>query len=166
MNNQQWSLLAKRFYEFKNEADPLGFYVPELEGMERSLLECCPFGGHEEFIKQVKDMAEDKVNYFGYRKNRIDVEAVQIGEIDTKALSIKIIGGYSPEWLDSSIKSKTIMFVDDKLVVNGLSRNYEVHVGDYVCYLPDGQLLVYAPDVFEANFEKAETYARVQQNVA
>ena len=43
MKSLEWSLLAAKFYNFKNEAVQYGFYVPELAHMEESLELMRPF---------------------------------------------------------------------------------------------------------------------------
>ena len=58
MTRLEWCYLVKKFYEFKNTADPLGFYVPELRGMEDSLMKCRPFGEDKAAMKRVKELVE------------------------------------------------------------------------------------------------------------
>ncbi len=59
MTSLEWCYLAKKFYEFKNAADPLGFYVPELRGMEESLKKCRPFGDDKAAMERVYNLIED-----------------------------------------------------------------------------------------------------------
>lgn len=42
MKNLDWIQLESKFYDFLAVASRLGFYVPELRQMERSLWECQP----------------------------------------------------------------------------------------------------------------------------
>lgn len=58
MTNLEWCYLTKKFYEFKNAADPLGFYVPELRGMEESLMKCRPFGEDKATMERVEELIE------------------------------------------------------------------------------------------------------------
>jgi hypothetical protein len=53
MNNLQWMNLSRAFYDFFCEARQYGFYVEELEKMEKSIFEMNPYkhlsaGGNNE----------------------------------------------------------------------------------------------------------------------
>lgn len=47
MNNLDWTMLTKRFYDFMFEARKYDFYTPELDKMEDSLFKMRPYKGDE-----------------------------------------------------------------------------------------------------------------------
>ena len=47
-------------------ADKLGFYVPELQQMERSLEECRPFAADEDILAKVRNLSEKKLPQFDF----------------------------------------------------------------------------------------------------
>ena len=53
MTSLEWNLLAEKFYAFKYEADKIGFYTPETNGMERSLSMMRPYPGDNEYAKEL-----------------------------------------------------------------------------------------------------------------
>jgi len=58
MTSLEWCELAEKFYAFKTIATPLGFYVPEMAGMEDSLYKCRPFAKDEDAEEKVKTLHE------------------------------------------------------------------------------------------------------------
>lgn len=61
MTNLEWNVLAAKFYEFKNEANKFGFYVPELNNMEQSLEVMCPFRKTQDVQEKVETGLENHV---------------------------------------------------------------------------------------------------------
>ena len=51
MSDLDWQDLKVRFYDYFYAAKRLGFYVPELEQQEKSLIECCPHLKKEDDMK-------------------------------------------------------------------------------------------------------------------
>ena len=51
MSNLDWEDLQRRFYDYFYTARRLGFYVPELQQQEKSLMECCPYPQGKDDVK-------------------------------------------------------------------------------------------------------------------
>ena len=51
MSNLDWEDLQRRFYDYFYTARRLGFYVPELQRQEKSLMECCPYPRRKDDVK-------------------------------------------------------------------------------------------------------------------
>ena len=51
MSDLDWEDLQRRFYDYFYAARRLGFYVPELQRQEKSLMECCPYPKKEDDMK-------------------------------------------------------------------------------------------------------------------
>ena len=51
MSDLDWEDLQRRFYDYFYTARRLGFYVPELQRQEKSLMECCPYPKRKDDVK-------------------------------------------------------------------------------------------------------------------
>ena len=51
MSDLDWEDLQRRFYDYFYTARRLGFYVPELQRQEKSLMECCPYPRRKDDVK-------------------------------------------------------------------------------------------------------------------
>ena len=51
MSNLDWEDLQRRFYDYFYTARRLGFYVPELQRQEKSLMECCPYPRRKDDVR-------------------------------------------------------------------------------------------------------------------
>ena len=51
MSNLDWEDLQRRFHDYFYTARRLGFYVPELQQQEKSLMECCPYPQRKDDVK-------------------------------------------------------------------------------------------------------------------
>lgn len=58
MENLAWCKLAEKFYSFKSEAMKYNFYLSELNVMEDSLEDICPFEKNDEIEARIKTLAE------------------------------------------------------------------------------------------------------------
>lgn len=45
MSSLRWSNLVEKFFAFRSVADKVGFYTPELDRMEKSLIDIKPIEG-------------------------------------------------------------------------------------------------------------------------
>ncbi|WP_033169478.1 hypothetical protein [Selenomonas sp. ND2010] len=68
MKNLEWCELANKFYAFKSVADQLGFYVPELQGMEHSLELCRPFAFDAAVENKVRNLSETQLPKIDFSK--------------------------------------------------------------------------------------------------
>lgn len=68
MKNLEWCELANKFYAFKSIADQLGFYVPELKGMEHSLELCRPFPFDAKVENKVRNLSEARLPKMDFSK--------------------------------------------------------------------------------------------------
>lgn len=140
MTSLKWCLLAKKFFEFRNAAEPLGFYVPELEAMEKSLMECRPFGDDEETMRRVADLVET-----GEEKKAVDtnrhIEAFKVVLADEHGFGID--ADEPAEWLGNAIEAGTVYY-DSTYRNMGWYVSYcpskgrcvrtRIDVGDYILY--------------------------------
>lgn len=157
MTSLEWCYLAKKFYEFKNEADPLGFYVPELRGMEESLMKCRPFGEDKKTMERVGALIEKDVDNRTYEVKR-QVEAVRIVCADAQTLMVD--ADVSVEWLNRAMEQKLVHY-DDKaehwvIYVTPL-LGQPVDVGDYIVYdHKNSSIYPVKRYVFDENFNKVK----------
>lgn len=157
MTSLEWCYLAKKFYEFKNEADPLGFYVPELRGMEESLMKCRPFGEDKATMERVGELIEKDIDNRTYETKR-RVEAVKIVRADAQNLMVD--ADVSVEWMNRAMEQGLIRYDEDleSWVINVTPiLGQPITVGDYIVHdLDNGNIYPVKRYVFDENFNKVE----------
>lgn len=60
LKSLEWFDLMMAFYPFKREAEKHGFYMEELEGMEKSLMEMRPFPEDKKMEKAIESLKENR----------------------------------------------------------------------------------------------------------
>ena len=160
MTSLEWCYLAKKFLEFKNAATPLGFYVPELAGMEDSLMKCRPFGEDKATMEKVGALVEDDTKSRTYETTR-RVEAVKVTRADAAGLSVDT---ETPvEWLNTAMEQGKIYYHElHKCWYVRTDAGVEVsaNVGDYILYdLGNGSLYAAEGFMFTSNFNKVQEVA-------
>ena len=157
MTNLEWCYLAKKFYEFKFAADPLGFYVPELRGMEDSLMKCRPFGEDKATMERVGELIEKDIDNRTYETKR-RVEAVKIVRADAQNLMVD--ADVSVEWMNRAMEQELIRYDEDleSWVINVTPiLGQPITVGDYIVHdLDNGNIYPVKRYVFDENFNKVE----------
>ena len=161
MTSLEWCYLAKKFFEFKNAATPLGFYVPELAGMEDSLMKCRPFAEDAKAMERVGALVEEDVNNRTYVTSGRHVEAVKVTRADASGLSVDT---ETPvEWLNSAMEQGKIYFHELHkcwYVRTEAGVEVSVNVGDYILYdLGNGSLYAAEGFMFNSNFNKVQEVA-------
>ena len=157
MTSLEWCYLAKKFYEFKFAADPLGFYVPELRGMEESLMKCRPFNEDKATMERVGELIEKDVDNRTYETKR-RVEAVKI--VRANAQNLMVDADVSVEWMNKAMEQGLIRYDEDleNWVINVTPVLVQpITAGDYVVHdLDNGNIYPVKRYMFDENFNKVK----------